>query len=315
MDFQYSYGDKRYHTLNYHLREKYGGKVFKVMINAGFTCPNIDGTVGYGGCTFCSTKGSGDLAGEPSDDLVSQFGMVRDRMHVKWSDASYIAYFQAFSNTHAPVDVLREKYERVLDADEDIVGISIATRPDCLPDDVVEYLAELSERTSLWVELGLQTIHDSTAKLINRGHGYDVFVDAVARLRARGIDVIVHIINGLPNETCDMMLETAKAVGKLDVQGIKIHLLHVIEGTPMHHMLKKGMLRLMERDEYVDLVVRQLEMLPSEMVIHRLTGDGIREELVGPWWSVNKWEILNQMDDYLKERDTWQGRLVDVDDA
>ena len=305
--FKYSYSDKRYHTLNYHLREKYHQKIFKVMINAGFTCPTIDGTVKYGGCTFCSTKGSGDFAGSPEDDLKTQFNTVRAMMHEKWPEASYIAYFQAFTNTHAPVEVLKRKYEAVLSCDENIVGLSIGTRPDCLPDDVVEYLGELNERVDLWVELGLQSMHDHTGKLINRGHDYQTFVDGVNKLRAKNIDVIVHVINGLPGETRDMMLETVKAVAHLDVQGIKLHLLHVIDGTPMHRMLDKGMLTLMEQDEYIDLIVDQLEVLPPEMVIHRVTGDAVREELVGPMWSLKKWEVLNAIDARLKERETYQG--------
>ena len=307
--FPYSYADKRYHTLNYHLREKYHQKIFKVMINAGFTCPNIDGTVKYGGCTFCSTKGSGDFAGNPEDNLKTQFNQVKDMMHQKWPEAGYIAYFQAFSNTHAPLEVLKRKYEAVLECDPNIVALSIGTRPDCLPDDVVDYLGELNKEVDLWVELGLQSMHDQTGKLINRGHDYQTLVEGVNKLRAKNIDVIIHIINGLPGETHEMMLETAKAVAGLDVQGIKIHLLHVIEGTPMHKMYEKGMLRLMEKEEYIDLVVDQLEVLPPKMVIHRLTGDAVREELVGPMWSLKKWEVLNAIDDRLKERNTYQGRL------
>ena len=307
--FPYSYSDKRYHTLNYHLREKYHQKIFKVMINAGFTCPNIDGTVKYGGFTFCSTKGSGDFAGNPEDNLKTQFNQVKEMMHQKWPEAGYIAYFQAFTNTHAPLEVLRKKYEAVLECDDNIVALSIGTRPDCLPDDVVEYLGELNKKVDLWVELGLQTMHDQTGKLINRGHDYQTLVEGVQKLRAKNIDVIIHIINGLPNETHDMMLETAKAVAQLDVQGVKIHLLHVIDGTPMHKMLTKGKLKLMEKDEYVDLVVDQLEILPPHMVIHRLTGDAVREELIGPMWSLKKWEVLNAIDDRLKERNTYQGRL------
>ena len=311
MNFPHPETQKRYNTLNSHLREKYGTKVFKVMINAGFTCPNIDGTVAYGGCTFCSITGSGDFAGNPKDDLVKQFKEVRDRMHIKWHDAKYIGYFQAFTNTHAPLEVLKEKYEAVLEADENIVGLSIGTRPDCLPDDVVEYLGELNERVNLWVELGLQTIHDKTGKLINRAHDYQTFLDGVAKLRAKNIDVIVHIINGLPNETDEMMMETARTVGKLDIQGLKIHLLHVMEKTAMEHMVKKGMMRFLERDEYIDLVVRQLEVINPKIIMHRITGDGPRENLVGPWWSINKWEILNQIDDTLAERNTYQGRLFE----
>ena len=205
--------------------------------------------------------------------------------------------------------MLKRKYEAVLECDPNIVGLSIGTRPDGLPDDVVEYLGELNQRVNLWVELGLQTMHDQTGKLINRGHDFKTLVEGVEKLRKHNIDVIIHIINGLPGETREMMLETAKAVAKLDVQGIKIHLLHVIDGTPMHKMLDKGMLQLMDKDEYIDLVVDQLEILPPEMVIHRLTGDAVREELIGPMWSLKKWEVLNAIDARLKERHTYQGRL------
>ena len=309
MNFPHPKTGKRYNTLNSHLREKYGTKVFKVMINAGFTCPNIDGTVAYGGCTFCGAKGSGDFAGNPKDDLIKQFHEVRNLMHLKWPDAKYIGYFQAFTNTHAPLAVLKEKYETVLMADPNVVGLSIGTRPDCLPNDVIEYLGKLNQRTNLWVELGLQTIHDDTGKLINRGHDVQTFLDGLGKLRAQNIDVIVHIINGLPHETDEMMIKTAHAVGQLDIQGLKIHLLHVMKGTAMENTLKKNMLRLLERDEYVDLVVRQLEIINPEIIIHRITGDGSRENLVGPRWSTNKWEILTQIDTTLADRNTYQGRL------
>ena len=313
MNFPHPETRKRYNTLNSHLREKYGTKVFKVMINAGFTCPNIDGTVAYGGCTFCSAKGSGDFAGSPKDTLIKQFHKVRDRMHLKWPNAKYIGYFQAFTNTYAPLEVLKEKYEAVLAADPNIVGLSIGTRPDCLPDDVIEYLGELNQRTNLWVELGLQTIHNKTGKLINRGHDYQTFLDGLAKLRAQNIDVIVHIINGLPNETAEMMIKTARVVGKLDIQGLKIHLLHVMEGTAMADMARKNMMRFLERNEYVDLVVRQLEVINPEIVIHRITGDGPREDLIGPRWSINKWEVLGQIDNTLTGRSTYQGRLFKND--
>ena len=304
--FPYSYADKRYHTLNYHLREKYNQKIFKVMINAGFTCPNIDGKITYGGCTYCSKEGSGDFAGNPKDDLIKQFYEIREMMLKKWPKAKYIGYFQAYTNTYAPLEVLKEKYETILEL-EDVIGLSISTRPDCLPDDVVEYLGELNERTNLWVELGLQTIHDSTSKLINRGHDYQTFLEGVEKLKAKNIKVKVHIINGLPGEDYNMMMETAKAVGRLGVDGIKIHLLHVIKNTPMEKMLDNGMLKLMTQDEYINLVCDQLEALPEEMIVHRLTGDGKREDLVGPLWSLKKWEVLNQIDATLKERNTFQG--------
>lgn len=306
-EFKYKIENKRYHTWNYHLRERFDSKVFKVSINAGFTCPNIDGKISTGGCTYCSKEGSGDFAGNPRENIVSQFDSIKEMMEKKWSNAKYIGYFQAFTNTYAPVEVLREKYETILSLD-DVVGLSISTRPDCIEDDVLEYLSELNTRTNLWVELGLQTIHDNTSRLINRGHDYKAFEDCVMRLRENGIDVVVHIINGLPGETKEMMMDTVKRVCKLDIQGIKIHLLHIIRDTAMEKMYNKNMVRLMEFDEYIDLVCDQLEIIPQDIVIHRLTGDGKKEELVGPLWSLKKWEVLNAIDDELKRRDSWQGK-------
>ncbi len=304
--FEYAFDNKRYHTWNYYLKKTFGEKVFKVSINAGFTCPNIDGTISHGGCTYCSKEGSGDFAGNPNDDLIDQFYKIKEMMHKKWHNAKYIGYFQAFTNTYAELNVLKEKYETIL-ALEDVIGLSISTRPDCLPDDVVEYLGELNKRTNLWVELGLQTIHDSTSKIINRGHDYKTFLEGVNKLKAKNIKVVVHIINGLPGEDYNMMMETARAVGKMGVDGVKIHLLHVIKDTPMEKMLENGLLKLMEKDEYINLVCDQLEILPKEMIIHRLTGDGKRDELVGPLWSLKKWEVLNDIDDTLKSRDSYQG--------
>ena len=306
--FKYAFDDnKRYHTWNYYLRNNFGQKIFKVSINAGFTCPNIDGKVGYGGCTYCSKEGSGDFAGNPKDDLIKQFTNIKEMMHKKWPSAKYIGYFQAYTNTYAPLDVLKEKYETIL-AQEDVVGLSISTRPDCLEDDVVEYLAELNERTNLWVELGLQTIHDKTSKIINRGHNYKTFLEGVEKLKSKNIKTVIHIINGLPGEDYNMMMETAKAVADLNVHGIKIHLLHVIKNTPMARMLEKNMMELMTQDDYVNLVCDQLEILPPEMVIHRLTGDGKKEDLVGPLWSLKKWEVLNDIDKALVDNNIWQGK-------
>lgn len=304
--FKYAFDNKRYHTWNYYLRNTFGEKVFKVSINAGFTCPNIDGKVSFGGCTYCSKEGSGDFAGNPKDNLIKQFDDITQMMHKKWPNAKYIGYFQAFTNTYAPVDVLKEKYETILSLDN-VIGLSISTRPDCLEDDVVEYLSKLNERTNLWVELGLQTIHDSTSKLINRGHDYNEFLKGLEKLKARNIKVIVHIINGLPGEDYNMMMETAKAVANMGVDGIKIHLLHVIKDTPMEKMLQNGMLTLMNQEEYINLVCDQLEILPETMIVHRLTGDGKRDELVGPLWSLKKWEVLNAIDDELKKRNSYQG--------
>lgn len=301
------WGDKRYHTWNHHLRSHFGQKVFKVPLDGGFTCPNRDGTVAAGGCTFCSPRGSGDFAGDRRQDLVHQFNTLRERMHQKWPKAKYIGYFQAFSNTYAPVDVLRPMYETILEQ-PGVVGLSIATRPDCLPGDVVELLAELNRRTYLWVELGLQTIHDSTSDLINRGHDYACFLDGVAKLRKHGIRTCAHIINGLPQESVEMMLETAKACATLDIQGIKIHSLHLLRKTPMVRQYKEGLLQFLDRDTYIRLVADKLEMLPPEMVVHRVTGDGPPDLMIGPLWSTKKWETLNAIDDELKRRDSWQGK-------
>ncbi|MGP1541903.1 TIGR01212 family radical SAM protein [Peptostreptococcus stomatis] len=306
--FKYKIENKRYHTWNYYLRDKFGTKVFKVSINAGFTCPNIDGSISYGGCAYCSKDGSGDFAGNPRDNLVKQFKDIKEMMEKKWPQAKYIGYFQAFTNTYAPLEVLKDKYETILDQDG-VVGLSISTRPDCIDDDILDYLAQLNTRTNLWVELGLQTVHDQTSNIINRGHGLDVFVDCVNRLRSREIEVVAHVINGLPGETYDMMMETIRRVSHMDIQGVKIHLLHVIKGTPMVNMLNKGELKLLSKEEYVDLVCDQLEILPQEMVIHRLTGDGKKEDLVGPMWSLKKWEVLNAIDDELKRRNSWQGKF------
>lgn len=302
------WGDKHFHSWNYEMREQFGSKVFKVMLDAGFTCPNRDGSIAKGGCTFCSARGSGDFAGRRRDDLVTQFNTIRDRQHNKWPNASYIGYFQAYTNTYAPVETLREYYEVILQQ-PGVVGLSIATRPDCLPDDVIDYLAELNERTYLWVEMGLQSIHESTSVLINRAHDTACYEDAVRRLRERNIRVCTHIIYGLPQETHQMMLDTVRAVSKMDVQGIKIHLLHLMRKTPMVKQYEAGLLQFLEMEEYVKLIVDSLELLPPEMIIHRLTGDAPRDLLIGPMWSQKKWVVLNAIDRELRQRNTWQGKL------
>ena len=307
---------KRYLSFNEHLRTVFGEKVFKISLDAGFSCPNRDGAVSVGGCTFCSTRGSGDVVQAhtaPSSQqhqaitLPEQFELYKNKMRDKWPRGKFIAYFQAFSNTYAPVAVLRERFESIL-RKEDVVGLSVATRPDCLPDDVIDYLAELNQRTFLWVELGLQTVFDRTAELFNRGYRFEAYLTAVEKLRSQNIRVCTHIINGLPGESHEMMLETARKVAGLDVQGIKIHLLHLIKGTPMVELHSSGGLRLLEREEYISLVCDQLELLPPDMVIHRLTGDAMRAKLLGPMWSINKWEILNAINWLLEERGSWQGK-------
>lgn len=301
------FGDKRYHSWNFHLRKQFGEKIFKIPLDAGFDCPNRDGSVASGGCTFCSERGSGDFAGDRKDDLITQFNTIKEKMHSKWPTGKYLGYFQAYTNTYAPVEQLREMYEVILEQ-EGVVGLSIATRPDCLPDDVVEYLGELNKRTYLWVELGLQTVHQRTADLINRAHDYQTYIDGVEKLRKHNIRICSHIINGLPLENYDMMMETAREVAKLDVQGIKIHLLHLLKKTPMVKQYEKGMLEFMSADDYIKLVCDQLEVIPPEMVVHRLTGDGPADLMIGPMWSLNKWEVLNGIEAELKNRNSWQGK-------
>lgn len=311
-NFPFPSDGKRYYTWNRYLRNEFGKKVYKVALDAGFDCPNRDGTVAFGGCTFCSAAGSGDFAGNKVDPIAVQFEQIKAKMENKWKDGLTMAYFQAYTNTHAPLEVLKEKFEAAL-ACEGVMGLSIATRPDCLPDDVVEYLAELNERTYLWVELGLQTVHEKTANLINRAHDYATYVEGVNKLRKHGIRVVTHIINGLPLEDYDMMMETAREVAKLDVQGIKIHLLHLLKGTPLVKQYEKGMLEFMEKDAYVKLVADQLEIIPPEMIVHRITGDGPIDLMIGPMWSVNKWEVLNGIDAELERRGSWQGKYYLAD--
>lgn len=306
MKFKYTLDDKRYHTFNYYLKTKYQTKVAKISLNANFTCPNRDGKVSRGGCLFCSDSGSGDFAGNPSDDLKVQFKKVSEMMSHKWPNCKYIAYFQANSNTYGPVEKLKATFEPFVNQ-KNIVGIDIATRPDCLDNDVIEYLANLNQRTDLWVELGLQTIHETTAKWFNRGYSLEVFEEALKKLRANHINVCVHIINGLPVETKQQMLETVKYLAKQDIQGIKIHMLYALKNSRIAHYMEEHHLDFMSREEYIDLVVSQIEYLPSHIVIMRLTGDGKQDELYGPLWSIKKVTLLNDITKKMKELDTYQG--------
>lgn len=306
--FIYSDDNKRYHTWNYHLRHKFGCKVMKIALNAGFTCPNIDGTKGTGGCSYCSSSGSGDFAGSPDESIILQFEDIKEKMHKKWKSGKYMPYFQAHTNTYAPAEVLRERFEGVL-RQSGVVGISIATRADCLGKDVLEYLSELNERTYLIVELGLQSIFDRTGEIINRCHTYAEFLEGYNALMERGINVCVHLINGLPGETKEMMIESARTVGKLHPHCVKLHLLHILKNTRMARDFEEGRVKLLTKDEYVDIIVSQLEVLPPETVIQRLTGDGGRDSLIGPLWSLKKFEVLNSIDKELERRDTMQGAL------
>lgn len=305
--------DKRYHTLNHHLRSKFGSKVFKIPLNAGFTCPNRDGKLGRAGCLYCSAQGSGDFAGDPHRGIKEQFVQVKDILHRKWDQGKYIAYFQAFTNTYAPVETLERVYETALN-ESDVVGIAIATRPDCLPDDVLELLNQLNRRTYLWVELGLQTTHARTAASLNLGYGTDIFYEAVRKLTSAGIEVVAHIILGLPGEDRADMLASARWIAALPLQGVKIHMLHIMKNTGMAKVFRNEPFPLLSQEEYVDLVVDVLELLPPSMVIHRLTGDSPRDLLIEPQWTLKKWEVLNSIDHRLEERHTWQGRICDTID-
>ena len=300
--FRYTLDNKRYHTLNYYNKSKYGCKVFKVSLNAGFSCPNKkNGT----GCIYCY-NGSGENDGM---DLLTQFNKVRDNTLKKWPNAKYIGYFQAGTNTYADVNTLKSKYEPILKLDN-VIGLNIATRCDALDDDVLDYLEDLNNRTDLIVELGLQTIHESTSILINRGHTLEQFEEAVLELRKRNINVVVHIINGLPFETKEMMLNTIKYLNKLDIQGIKIHMLFILKDTPILNLYNTTNFHILSKEEYIDIVIDQLELLRPEIVIHRITGDPIKELLIEPTWLLKKFSVLDDIDKEMVKRDSYQGKRI-----
>lgn len=309
--FIYSDDNKRYYTHNYYLRHKYGKKVFKVPINLGLSCPNRDGTKGVGGCTFCSGNLSGDFAGNPADSVEKQFEAVKAVLHKKWSDAYYIPYFQAGSNTYAPLERLMPAFEKAVSF-ENAVGINIATRADCITDECADYLKTLSQKTDLEVELGLQTANDNTAARINRCHSLKDFIMGYEKLKSRGIDVCIHIINGLPGETGEDMLNTARTVARLSPHSVKIHLLHIIKGTKLcDEFLREDFSEMSMRD-YVNTVCDQLEILPKNTVIARVTGDGKRETLVAPLWSLKKFCVMNEIDKEMLARGAFQGDRSEV---
>jgi len=307
--FKYSNSNKRYHTLDYFYKEKFKEKVFKVSLDAGFTCPNIDGTVGYGGCIYCSKKGSGDFAGNKNEPIETQFETIKSVMLHKWPKAKYIGYFQAHTNTYAPVEKLKEIYEKILNK-ENVVGLNIATRPDAITDECLEYLKELNKKTYLTIELGLQTTNPNTAKLINRCHTLSCFENMVKKLRQENINVVVHIINGLPYETKEDMLNTVKYLNTLDIQGIKIHMLSILKDTAIEELYKKEKFPLLTKEEYIDIVISQLELLRKEIVIHRITGDPKIDDLVEPDWLTKKFCVLNDIDKEMVRRNTYQGKLI-----
>lgn len=307
--FPYSFDNKRYHTWNYYLKNKYQQKVFKVPLNANFSCPNRDGTRGVGGCTFCGSLGSGEYAGNIHDDLAKQFSDVYEVMKRKWPTGLPMAYFQAYTNTYAPLEKLKEYFTPFIER-EDILGIAIATRADCLEDDKIAYLQSLTNKKEIWIELGLQSIHDKTAIETNRGHDYATFLNCIERLKNTDLKICVHIINSLPNEDEQMMLETAKQVGQLPIHAVKLHMLHVCKGTKMGEDYKKNPFPLFTLEQYIDIIIKQLEVLPPEIIIQRLTGDAVKELLIAPKWTLNKTNVLNSIDKEMVKRNTWQGKKI-----
>lgn len=302
-----TWNDKRYYSLDYYLKQTYGEKVYKVSLNGGMTCPNRDGKIGVGGCIFCSAGGSGDFAAPKADSVTSQIdNAIAGISRSKSVGSKFIAYFQAFTNTYASVEYLENLFTEAINH-PNIVGLSIATRPDCLPDDVLELLSDLNKTKPVWVELGLQTTSEKSAKFIRRGYPLSVFDDAVYKLNSLGIATIVHIIVGLPYETVDDILNSIRYVSQMPIQGIKLQLLHVLKGTDLEKYL--GDFHILTMEEYVDLVISCLEILPEHIVVHRITGDGPKDLLLAPLWSTRKREVMNRINQELASRNTWQGRL------
>ena len=298
--------NKRYNSIDRYYKAKYGKKVAKISLNGNFSCPNKDGTKGVDGCIYCSASGSGDFAGDKSLDILSQFQQIKTVIDNKWPDALYMPYLQANSNTYGTVEKLKEVYEPLTTL-PDIVGISIATRADCFNEEIYAYLKDLNSRIPLQIELGLQTIHEETAKLINRKTELYELEDAIKRLRAVGIEIVIHIINGLPYETKDQMLETIKYINALDIQGIKIHSLLVLKNTKLAQLYEKEQFPILSLEEYIDITVSQIELLRPDIIIHRVGADSSVEDLIVPLWTRKKLVVMNEIDKLLRKKDSYQG--------
>lgn len=302
-----NWNGKPYRSLDYMLRERFGEKIYKVTLNGGMSCPNRDGTLGNRGCIFCSAGGSGDFAADASLSVTEQIDSQIALLSQKRPIQKYIAYFQAYTNTYAPVSYLREIYEEAL-SHPGIVAMSVGTRPDCLGRDVLKLLEEMNAVKPVWVELGLQTVHEKTARYIRRGYELPCFEEAVENLRRIGIEVIVHTILGLPGESRRDILETMEYLNHKDIQGIKLQLLHVLKGTDLAYDYSAGKFKVYERDEYLDIVTECLEHLRPDIVIHRITGDGPKELLLAPLWAGRKREVLNMLHHRMKEKESYQGK-------
>ena len=299
---------EHYRSLNRYLRETFGEKVYKLALDGGMTCPNRDGRIGYGGCIFCSAGGSGDFAQGRCASVAEQIEGAKARIRSKTGAEKFIAYFQSYTNTYAPVEYLDRLFGEAA-AEPSVAAMSIGTRTDCLPPEVIDLLARLNRIKPVWVELGLQTIHEDTARYIRRGYELPVFEEAVAKLRGAGVQVIVHVILGLPGESREMMLQTVEYLAKLRPDGVKLQLLHVLEGTDLAKDYRAGKFRCMEMEEYFDILFDCLERLPEDIVIHRLTGDGPKRSLIAPLWTGDKKRVLNEMNRELERRNIRQGKI------
>lgn len=297
---------KRYYDLKSFWRNRFGCRVYKLPIDAGFTCPNRDGTVSEGGCIYCDGRGSRLRQAGPLPSVSEQIRRGKEYYRTHRNAGKFIAYFQTFTNTYGPIEKLRVLYDEAL-AEEDIIGLSVGTRPDCVPEEVIQLFQDYAKHTHVWLELGLQSIHDRTLRFINRGHSAEVFIDAVKRASKKNVHICTHIIIGLPGETGEDVLETARVIATLPIQGIKIHLLLALRGTKMGDLYEQGEISLLEKDAYVRIVCDILEILPPEMVIQRLTADGYRDIFLAPQWAVNKMDVLNTIDRELERRNTFQG--------
>lgn len=310
MEFEYNITNKHYHTIDFYLKSKYQKKVFKVPLNASFTCPNRDGSKGINGCAFCSNKGSGDFAGNPQESLLKQFDSVKENISKKWKNAYYIAYFQAFSNTYGSVEKIKDNLETFINK-KDIIGMSIATRCDCIDENIVEYLKSIKHNfKEFWVELGLQTAKKQTMKSMNLCYDTKDFKKAIKLLREANIDIIVHIIDGLPNESQQDMINTIHFVNKLDIQGIKIHCLNVIKNTKIASMYEQGKFKVISQEEYIKTIAKQIATLKENVIIHRLGADSNSDDLIAPTWISKKLSLIDKIDEYLDENEIFQGDLT-----
>ncbi len=301
------WGEKRYHSLDYHLKNRFGQKIYKLSLNGGMTCPNRDGTLGNRGCIFCSRGGSGDFAASCALSIKEQIEAAKTLVAKKTTGSSYIAYFQAYTNTYAPYEKLKKIFTEAI-SHPDICILSVATRPDCLDDNVLNLLEKLNGIKPVWVELGLQSIHEHTARFIRRGYELPIFEKAVSALRKRGIEVIVHVITGLPTENENHMLATIHYLNKMDIQGIKLQLLHILKETDLADYYERHPFRVLSMDEYIKITGQCIANLRTDIVIHRLTGDGPKSLLLAPAWSADKRRVLNQIQAHLKQNNIWQGK-------